>query len=86
MMLPAHRPHKRPITYQCQIFCGYIDGHRPHNRISDTIGLVTSGSSLAKIVEQRTIKKRSNIFIVDKFYKKSTSKIGDFKIMKHVYM
>jgi hypothetical protein len=28
----------------------------------------------------------SNIFIVDKFCKKFTCKIRDFKIMKHVYM
>jgi hypothetical protein len=28
----------------------------------------------------------SNIFIVDKFCKKCTCKIGDFKIVKHVYM
>jgi hypothetical protein len=29
---------------------------------------------------------RSNIFIVGKFCKKFTCKIGDFKIVKHVYM
>ena len=28
----------------------------------------------------------SNIFIVDKFCKKCTYKITDFKIVKHVYM
>jgi hypothetical protein len=46
----------------------------------------TSGNSLAKIVEQRAVKRRPNIFIVGKFCKKCTCKIGDFKIMKHVYM
>ena len=46
-----------------------------------------SGRSLAKIVEQRAIKKLgSNIFIVGKLCKKCTCKIGDFKIAKHVYM
>ena len=38
-----------------------------------------SGGSLAKIVEQRAIKVRSNIFIVDKFGKKLTYNIGGFK-------
>jgi hypothetical protein len=44
------------------------------------------GDHWQKIVEQRAIKKKSNIFIVGKFCKKSTCKIGDFKIVKHVYM
>ena len=48
--------------------------------------LDTSGSSLVEIIEQRTIKKGSNIFIVDKFCRKCTCKIGDFKMVKHVYM
>jgi hypothetical protein len=47
---------------------------------------VCSGRSLAKIVEQRAIKIGSNIFIVGKFCKKCTCKIGDFKIIKHFYM
>ena len=48
------------------------------------MGFNNLGGSLAKILEQREI--RSNLFIVDKICKKRTCKIGDFKIMKHVYM
>ena len=49
--------------------------------------LTSSRSSLAKIVEQRAIKKiGSNLFIVDNFCEKCTCKIGDFKIVEHVYM
>ena len=43
--------------------------------------------SLAKFLEQYVIKKiGSNIFIVDKFCKKCTCKIRDFKTVKQVYM
>ena len=46
----------------------------------------TSGGTLANFLEQRAIKTGSNIFIVDKFCKNCTCKIGDSKIMKHVYL
>jgi hypothetical protein len=44
------------------------------------------GDHWAKIVEQRAIKIGSNIFIVGKFCKNISCKIGDFIIVKHVYM
>jgi hypothetical protein len=49
-------------------------------------GIDTRGDHWAKIVGQCAIKIGSNIFIVGKFCKKITCKIGDFKIVKHVYM
>ncbi len=45
------------------------------------------GGALAKNLETTCDKKiGSNIFIVDKFCKKCTCNIGDFKIMQYVYM
>ena len=48
---------------------------------------ITRGGSLAK--NRRTMCDKnigSNIFIVDKFYKKLTYSIGGFKIVKRDYM
>jgi len=58
-------------------------GYRPRSHFLDE----NSGRSLGE--NRRTTcdqKIGSNTFIIDKFCKKITCKIGDFKIVKHVYI
>ena len=65
---------------------GWLLGDSPLSKTTILIQGFVSGGSLAKIVEQRAIKNMSRIFIIDKFCKKCTCKLRDFKIVKHVYM